>query len=186
VLDAEWLAELLEHGLLRASFVPPEVVRQLRDLTRYRKRMVQQVTAEFQRIEKTLEDAGIKLDVVASDILTVSGRLMLKALVAGERDPETLAELSKGIMRKKIPALREALRGRFGDHHALQSGCHHGGGRRTSPTGDAAANLPSSRRAVGAQWWGGSCGDRVVADRCFRPCPCGGPGGGGQPGRLPG
>jgi transposase len=84
--------------------------------------MVQQVTAEFQRIEKTLEDAGIKLDVVASDILTVSGRLMLKALVAGERDPETLAELSKGIMRKKIPALREALRGRFGDHHALMVG----------------------------------------------------------------
>lgn len=122
VLDAEWLAELLEHGLLRASFVPPEVIRQLRDLTRYRKRMVQSTTAEFQRIEKTLEDAGIKLDVVASDILTVSGRLMLKALVAGERDPEVLAELSKGIMRKKIPQLKEALRGRFGDHHALMVG----------------------------------------------------------------
>ncbi len=122
VLDAEWLAELLGHGLLRGSFVPPEVIRQLRDLTRYRKRMVQSVTAEFQRIEKTLEDAGIKLDVVASDILTVSGRLMLKALVAGERDPVVLAELSKGIMRKKIPDLREALRGRFGDHHALMSG----------------------------------------------------------------
>lgn len=122
VLDAEWLAELLEHGLLRASFVPPEVIRQLRDLTRYRKRLVQSVTAEFQRIEKTLEDAGIKLDVVASDILTVSGRLMLKALVGGERDPEVLAELSKGRMRKKIPALREALRGRFGDHHALVIG----------------------------------------------------------------
>jgi transposase len=122
VLDAEWLAELLEHGLLRGSFVPPEVIRQLRDLTRYRKRLVQSVTAEFQRIEKTLEDAGIKLDVVASDILTVSGRLMLKALVAGERDPAILAELSKGIMRKKIAALREALRGRFGDHHALMIG----------------------------------------------------------------
>ncbi len=122
VLDAEWLAELLEYGLLRGSFVPPEVIRQLRDLTRYRKRMVQSVTSEFQRIEKTLEDAGIKLDVVASDILTVSGRLMLKALVAGERDPVVLAELSKGIMRKKIPALREALRGRFGDHHALMIG----------------------------------------------------------------
>ncbi|HET9078892.1 MAG TPA: IS110 family transposase [Acidimicrobiales bacterium] len=122
VLDAEWLAELLEHGLLRASFVPPEVIRQLRDLTRYRKRLVQSVTAEFQRIEKTLEDAGIKLDVVASDILTVSGRLMLKALVSGERDPEALADLSKGIMRKKIPSLREALRGRFGDHHALMIG----------------------------------------------------------------
>jgi transposase len=122
VLDAEWLAELLEHGLLRASFVPPEVIRQLRDLTRYRKRMVQSTTAEFQRIEKTLEDAGIKLDVVASDILTVSGRLMLKALVAGERDPEVLANLAKGAMRKKIPQLKEALRGRFGDHHALMIG----------------------------------------------------------------
>ncbi|MHB1929359.1 MAG: IS110 family RNA-guided transposase [Acidimicrobiales bacterium] len=122
VADAEWIAELLEHGLLRASFVPPEEIRQLRDLTRYRKRLVQSVTAEFQRIEKVLEDAGIKLDVVASDILTVSGRLMLKALVAGERDPEVLAELSKGRMRNKIPQLREALRGRFGDHHALMIG----------------------------------------------------------------
>ncbi|HET9078891.1 MAG TPA: IS110 family transposase [Acidimicrobiales bacterium] len=119
VLDAEWLAELLEHGLLKASFVPPEVIRQLRDLTRYRKRLVQAVTAEFQRIEKTLEDAGIKLDVVASDILTVSGRLMLKALVAGERDPVVLADLAQRRMRVKIPQLRQALRGHFGDHHAL-------------------------------------------------------------------
>ena len=122
VLDAEWLVELLEHGLLRASFVPPEAVRQLRDLTRYRKRLVQSVTAEFQRTEKTLEDAGIKLDVVASDIMTVSGRIMLKALVAGERDPEVLAEHAKGVMRKKIPQLKEALRGRFKDHHALMVG----------------------------------------------------------------
>ena len=121
VLDAEWLAELLEHGLLRGSFVPPEVVRQARDLTRYRKRLVQSRTAEFQRIEKALEDAGVKLDVVASDILTVSGRLMLKALVAGERDPEVLAELAKGRMRKKIPALHQALRGRFKEHHALMA-----------------------------------------------------------------
>lgn len=119
VLDAEWLAELLEHGLLRASFVPPEVIRQLRDLTRYRKRLVQSVTAEFQRIEKTLEDAGIKLDVVASDIMGVSGRLMLKALVAGERDPLVLADLAQRRMRAKIPELQKALRGRFGEHHAL-------------------------------------------------------------------
>ena len=76
VLDAEWLAELLEHGLLRGSFVPPQVIRELRDLTRYRKRLIQAHTSECQRIEKTLEDAGIKLDVVASDILGVSGRLM--------------------------------------------------------------------------------------------------------------
>ena len=122
VLDAEWIAELLEHGLLRGSFVPPAVIRELRDLTRYRKRLTQARTAELQRIEKTLEDAGIKLDVVASDILGVSGRLMLKALIAGERDAEKLAEMAKGVLRNKIPQLRQALRGRFRDHHALLVG----------------------------------------------------------------
>jgi transposase len=122
VLDAEWLAEMLEHGLLRGSFVPPQVIRELRDLTRYRKRLIQAHTAEFQRIEKTLEDAGIKLDVVASDLLGVSGRLMLRAMVDGQRDPEVLAELAKGRLRNKIPQLREALRGRFRDHHALLIG----------------------------------------------------------------
>jgi len=123
VLDAEWLAELLEHGLLRGSFVPPPAIRQLRDLTRYRKRLIQAHTSECQRIQKTLEDAGIKLDSVASDVLGVSGRAMLAALVAGERDPDVLAELAKGRLRRKIPALRQALRGRFTDHHALRSGC---------------------------------------------------------------
>lgn len=122
VLDAEWLAELLEHGLLRGSFVPPLAIRELRDLTRYRKRLIQAHTAECQRIHKTLEDAGIKLDSVASDVLGVSGRAMLAALVAGERDPEVLAELAKGVLRKKIPELRQALRGRFRDHHALLIG----------------------------------------------------------------
>ncbi len=122
VLDAEWLAELLEHGLLRSSFVPPPAIRELRDLTRYRKRLIQSHTSECQRIQKTLEDAGIKLDSVASDVLGVSGRAMLGALVAGERDPEVLAELAKGVLRKKIPQLREALRGRFKDHHALLIG----------------------------------------------------------------
>jgi transposase len=122
VLDAEWLAELLEHGLLRGSFVPPLAIRELRDLTRYRKRLIQAHTAECQRIQKTLEDAGIKLDSVASDVLGVSGRAMLHALVAGERDPEVLAELSKGRLRKKIPELRQALRGRFREHHALLIG----------------------------------------------------------------
>lgn len=122
VLDAEWLAELLEHGLLRGSFVPPAAIRELRDLTRYRKRLIQNHTAECQRIQKTLEDAGIKLDSVASDVLGVSGRAMLHALVAGERDPEVLAELAKGRLRKKIPELRQALRGRFRDHHALLIG----------------------------------------------------------------
>jgi len=122
VLDAEWLAELLEHGLLRGSFVPPPAIRELRDLTRYRKRLIQAHTSECQRIQKTLEDAGIKLDSVASDVLGVSGRAMLTALVGGERDPRVLAELAKGRLRKKIPALRQALRGRFTDHHALLIG----------------------------------------------------------------
>jgi len=122
VLDAEWLAELLEHGLLRGSFVPPAEIRELRDLTRYRKRLVQAHTSECQRIQKTLEDAGIKLDSVASDVLGVSGRAMLHALVKGERDPDVLAELAKGRLRKKIPELRRALRGRFRDHHALLIG----------------------------------------------------------------
>lgn len=122
VADAEWLAELLEHGMLRGSFVPPVAIRELRDLTRYRKRLIQAHTSECQRIQKTLEDAGIKLDSVASDVLGVSGRAMLAALVAGERDPEVLAQLAKGVLRKKIPELREALRGRFREHHALLIG----------------------------------------------------------------
>jgi transposase len=122
VLDAEWLAELLEHGLLRGSFVPPPVIRELRDLTRYRKRLIQAHTSECQRIQKTMEDAGIKLGSVASDVLGVSGRAMLVALIAGERDPDVLAELARGSLRRKIPALRQALRGRFTDHHALLIG----------------------------------------------------------------
>jgi transposase len=120
--DAAWLCELLECGLLRGSFVPPAAIRQLRDLVRYRKRLIQAHGAECQRIQKTLEDAGIKLDSVATDVLGVSGRAILKALVAGERDPKVLAELAKGKLRKKLPQLRQALRGRFGDHHALLVG----------------------------------------------------------------
>jgi len=119
VADATWLAELLEHGLLRSSFVPPPAVRELRDLTRYRKRLVQAHASECQRVQKTLEDAGIKLGSVASDVLGVSGRAMLRALVAGEKDPEVLADLARGQLRKKIPLLREALYGRFSAHHAV-------------------------------------------------------------------
>jgi transposase len=116
--DAAWLAQLLEHGLLSGSFVPPAPIRELRDLTRYRKRLIQTHTAEQQRVQKVLEDAGIKLDSVASDVLGVSGRLMLQALVNGERDPVVLADLAKATLRNKIPQLREALRGRFRQHHA--------------------------------------------------------------------
>ncbi len=119
--DAAWLAELLEHGLLRSSFVPPPAIRALRDLTRYRyrKRLIQAHTAEAQRIHKTLEDASIRLGSVASDVLGVSGRAMLRALLAGERDPAVLAELARGRLRQKLPELRAALAGRFDAHHAL-------------------------------------------------------------------
>ena len=91
----------------------------MRDLTRYRKRLIQTHTAEQQRVQKVLEDTGIKLDSVASDVLGVSGRLMLRAMVNGERDPEVLADLAQKSLRKKIPQLREALRARFHDHHAV-------------------------------------------------------------------
>jgi transposase len=99
--------------------VPPPAIRQLRDLTRYRKRLIQAHASEGQRVQKTLEDAGIKLDSVAADVLGVSGRAMLTALINGERDPGVLAELAKGRLRSKLPQLRQALRGRFGAHHAL-------------------------------------------------------------------
>jgi transposase len=119
VKDAQWLCQLLEAGLLRASFVPPKPIRTLRNLTRYRKTQIQDRQREANRLHKILEDTGIKLDCVASDILGVSGRSMLDALVSGTTDPEVLAELAKGKLRKKIPALREALVGRFQDEHAL-------------------------------------------------------------------
>src|SRR5213080_2303674 len=99
--------KLLEHGLLRGSFVPPPAIRELRDLTRYRKPLVQAHTSECQRIQKVLEDAGIKLGSVASHVLGVSGRAMLRALVAGERDPVVLAELARGRLRGKRTELRE-------------------------------------------------------------------------------
>jgi transposase len=119
VKDAQWIAQLVEHGLVRPSFVPPEPIRQLRDLTRYRTEVVRERTREAQRLEKLLEDAGIKLSSVVSNILGVSGRTMLEALIAGERDPHILAEMAKGSMRRKTDTLIEALTGRFGDHHAF-------------------------------------------------------------------
>ena len=120
--DAAWIAQLLEHGLLRPSFVPPKPIRELRNLTRYRRAQIEERTREVQRLDKVLQDAGIKLSSVASDILGVSGRSMLRAMVAGSRDPEVLAELAQGALRKKLPALREALTGRFGSHHGLLVG----------------------------------------------------------------
>jgi transposase len=122
VSDAEWLCRLLEAGLLRASFVPPKPIRQLRNLTRYRKTQIQERQREVNRLHKALEDAGIKLDCVASDILGKSGRDMLDALVAGTTDPAVLADLARRQMRKKIPLLREALEGHFDAHHRLWIG----------------------------------------------------------------
>ena len=124
VSDAAWLAQLGAHGLVRGSFVPPEPIRQLRDLTRTPTMMVRERGKEIQRLEKLLEDAGIKLSSVASDISGVSGRLMLDALIAGQRDPGELADLAKRRMRSKIPALTEALTGRFTEHHAFLARVH--------------------------------------------------------------
>ncbi len=117
--DAEWLADVAAHGMVRPSFVPPLPIRALRELTRYRSAQVGVRAAEIQRLEKVLQDAGIKLTSVASRVLTQSGRAMVEALIAGERDPGRLAELAKGKLRPKIGALTEALTGHFGAHHAV-------------------------------------------------------------------
>jgi transposase len=122
VSDAAWLCRLAEAGLLKASFVPPKPIRQLRNLTRYRKTQIQERSREVNRLHKALEDAGIKLDCVAADVMGKSGRDMLDALVAGETDPEVLAQLARHQMRRKIPALREALAGHFEEHHRLWIG----------------------------------------------------------------
>src|SRR5215218_1690658 len=115
VKDAEWIAQLLEHGLIRPSFVPPPEIRRLRMLTRYRVQLMGDRTREVTRLELMLEDASIKLSSVAASLTSVSARAMLTAMIAGERDPRVLAEMAKGKMRRKIPALTEALTGHFDD-----------------------------------------------------------------------
>jgi transposase len=117
--DAEWLADVVAHGMVRPSLVPDEPVRELRELTRYRKTQVDERGREIQRLDKVLQDAGIKLSSVASRVLTQSGRAMIEALIGGEDDPNVLAELAKGRMRAKRPALVKAMAGRFRDHHAV-------------------------------------------------------------------
>src|SRR5215467_2156467 len=119
VRDCVWIAQLLEHGLLRGSFVPPAPIRELRDLTRHRKVLIQERSRAANRLHKLLQDAGIKLASVATDILGVSARAMLDALVEGTTDPDVLADLARGKLRKKLPALRQALTGRFRPHHAF-------------------------------------------------------------------
>jgi transposase len=124
VSDAAWLAQLAECGLLRGSFVPPPVIAELRDLTRYRKKLVEDRAKEVQRVQKTLEDAGIKLESVVTDVMGKAARRMIEALIAGERDPEVLADMALTRMRPRIPDLRLALVGRFGPHHGVMCKAH--------------------------------------------------------------
>ena len=124
VSDAAWLAQLGAHGLVRGSFVPPPPIRALRDLTRTRTLITRSRSAEIQRLEKLLEDAGIKLSSVATDITGISSRAMLEAMIAGQRDPAVLADLAKRRLRSKIPALTEALTGRFSEHHEFLARLH--------------------------------------------------------------
>jgi transposase len=121
-LDAVWLCKVAERQMIRPSFVPPALIRMLRDLTRYRVDLIAEAGAERQRAEKLLEDAQIKLSVVVSDLFGMSGRAMMAALIAGQRDPRTLAELARSSLRRKIPALQESLTGHFTDHHAFLLG----------------------------------------------------------------
>lgn len=118
-IDAAWIAQLLAHGLLRGSFVPPKPIRRLRDLTRYRKALIEERSRPVNRLHKLLEDAGVKLACVATDVMGVSGRAMMRALIEGKADPEALAELAKGKLRKKLPELRKALTHRFTEHHSF-------------------------------------------------------------------
>src|SRR5216683_1707559 len=119
VSDSEWLADLLRHGLLRASFIPDQAQRQLRDLTRTRVALIDERSRTIRRLHKVLEDANIKLSSVATDVLGVSGRAMLEALVAGTTDPHAMADLAHGRLRAKLPALEQALTGRVSEHHRL-------------------------------------------------------------------
>jgi transposase len=122
VRDAAWLAQLLECGLLSGSFVPPREIRELRDVTRYRRRITEERGREVQRLQKLLEDAQVKLDSVVSDVCGVTGRLILTAMCEGERDPIVLADLARRGLRKKIPQLQQAVPGRFNAHHAVLVG----------------------------------------------------------------
>lgn len=117
VTDCEWIADLLAHGLLKGSFIPPKPIRELRDLTRYRKSLIDERVREVNRLHKLLQTANLKLSSVASDVMGMSGRRMLEALLEGKTDPEVLADLARGKLRKKLPELKKALHGRFSTHH---------------------------------------------------------------------
>jgi transposase len=124
VKDAQWIAELLQHGLLKASFIPPAPQRALRDLVRYRTALIQERSREINRVQKVLEDANVKLTSVVSDVMGVSSRQMLAAIIDGQDDPQTLAELAKGRLRTKITELEQALVGHVADHHRLMLSLH--------------------------------------------------------------
>lgn len=126
VNDAVWMADLLAHGLIRSSFVPPAAIQELRDLTRTRKQLVREIAQHTLRLQKVLEDANIKVASVLSSVLGASGRAMLDAIIAGDEDPEHLADLAVGTARKKKPALIEALRGRVTNHHRAMLKLHLG------------------------------------------------------------
>lgn len=117
VTDCEWIADLLAHGLVKGSFIPPQPIRELRELTRYRKSLIDERVREVNRLHKLLQGANLKLSSVASDVMGMSGRRMLEALLEGNTDPEVLADLAKGKLRKKLPDLKKALHGRFNPHH---------------------------------------------------------------------
>ena len=143
VNDAMWIADLLAHGLIRSSFVPPQAIQQLRDLTRTRKQLVREVSQHSLRIQKVLEDANLKLGSVLSDVLGKSGRAMLDAIVAGQSDPARLAELAQGTARNKTAELREALRGRITEHHRTML--------QAAPAGDRCAAAHAGRAGC-APW----------------------------------
>jgi transposase len=117
IKDCEWIADLLRLGLIKASFIPPKPIRELRDLTRYRTKLIQEMTAGKNRVQKVLEDSNIKLSNVASDIFGISGKEMLQALLEGNSTPEKIADLARGKLRKKVPELVEALKGNVDEHH---------------------------------------------------------------------
>ena len=117
--DSEWIADLLRHGLLRASFIPPRPIREIRELTRYRKTLIQERADEVNRLQKVLEMANLKLASVATDVLGKSGRAMLTAILGEQQDPDALAELARGRLRAKLPQLRQALEGRVEAYHRL-------------------------------------------------------------------
>jgi transposase len=160
--DSKWLADLLRHGLLKARFVPPALIRQLRELMRYRKTLVHDRTQEANRLQKVLESANIKLASVASDVLGVSGRRMLTAMAAGEDDPMRLADLAKGQLRRKVATLQQALHGRIQPHHRTLIARS---SRRSC--GTSASWRSPSRRSMprSSAWWAPS---RVSSPCCRR------------------